>query len=303
MCFKLYDKQINFNKIGKTRNSLKPKSSFILPQKAFCQRGGGMKNKRRLQRYPSDLSKKEWLIIKPLLPPTHGNQELDLLIIVNAIFYIVKTGCHWRALPHEYPSWSSVYYHFAKWSKNGVLEAANIVLCKTDRRKRGRKETPTGALIDSQSVKTAKEAREVGFDGGKMIKGHKRHMLADTVGNMLNIVISAANISDIAGGKLLIAKVVDTFPTIEKIWADGTYRGEFVDWVHETLNAVLEVVQREQGQKGFKVQPKRWVVERTFAWLGNYRRLSKDYERLPRNSEAMIYLASIKTMLKRVVTP
>jgi len=169
-----------------------------------------------------------------------------------------------------------------------------------DRQKRGRNQTPTGALIDSQSVKTAKEASQVGFDGGKMVKGHKRHMLTDTVGNMLNVVVSAANVSDIAGGKLVIEKILDTFPTIEKIWADGTYRGGLVDWVRETLNATLEVVTREAGQKGFKVQPKRWVVERTFAWLGNYRRLSKDYERLLPNSEGMIYLASIKTMLKRI---
>ena len=258
---------------------------------------------RRPRRYPSDMSDKEWKVIKPLLPPKANNQQNSLRQIVDAAFYVDKTGGQWRALPHEYPPWPSVYYHFAKWSRDGTLAALNIVLCKADRRKRGRKEMPTGALIDSQSVKTAKEASEVGFDGGKLIKGHKRHLLTDTVGNMLNVVVTAANVSDIAGGKLLIGKVVDTFSTIEKIWADGTYRGEFVDWVHETLNAVLEVVQREEGQKGFKVQPKRWVVERTFAWLGNYRRLSKDYERLPRNSEAMIYLASIKTMLKRVVTP
>jgi putative transposase len=125
-------------------------------------------------------------------------------------------------------------------------------------------------------------------------------MLTDTVGNMLNVVVSAANVSDIAGGKLVIEKILDTFPTIKKIWADGTYRGGLVDWVRETLDAALEVVKREAGQKGFKVQPKRWVVERTFAWLGNYRRLSKDYERLIHNSEGMIYLASIRTMLKRI---
>jgi putative transposase len=255
---------------------------------------------RRPRRYPSDMSDKEWKVIKPLLPPKANNQQNSLRQIVDAAFYVDKTGGQWRALPHEYPPWPSVYYHFNKWSKDGALEMINTALCKADRRKRGRKETPTGALIDSQSVKTAKEATEVGFDGGKMIKGHKRHSLTDTVGNMLNVVVTAANISDIAGGKLLIKKVVNTFSTIEKIWADGTYRGNMIDWVRQTLDATLEIVQREEGQKGFKVQPKRWVVERTFAWLGNYRRLSKDYERLTRNSEGMIYLASIKTMLKRV---
>ncbi len=255
---------------------------------------------RRPKRYPSDINGKEWRLIKPLLPPAANNQQNSLRQIVDAIFYVSKTGGQWRALPHEYPPWSSVYYHFAKWSKDGILETANTTLCKMDRRKRGRKETPTGALIDSQSVKTAKEASEVGFDGGKKVKGHKRHLLTDTIGNMLNVVVSAANVSDIAGGKLVINKILDTFSTIEKIWADGTYRGGLIDWVQETLAATLEIVKREDGQKGFKVQPKRWVIERTFAWLGNYRRLSKDYERLTRNSEGMVYLASIKTMLKRV---
>lgn len=256
--------------------------------------------KRRPRRYPSDMKDKQWRFIKPLLPPEADNQQNSVRQIVDAIFYVNKTGCQWRAMPHEYPPWSSVYYHFAKWSEEGTLEAINTALCKMDRRKRGRKETPTGALIDSQSVKTAKEASEVGFDGGKKINGHKRHSLTDTLGNMLNVVVSAANVSDMAGAKLVIKKILDTFPTIEKIWADGAYQGSLVEWVRQTLDAVLEIVKREPGQKGFKVQPKRWVVERTFAWLGNYRRLSKDYERLSRTSEGMIYLASIKTMLKRI---
>ena len=256
--------------------------------------------KRRPRRYTSDMTRKEWQVIAPLLPPAHGNQKLSLQGIVNGIFYLVKTGCHWRFLPQEYPNWSSVSYHFYKWSADGTWEAVNTELCKMDRRKRGRKDSPTGALIDSQSVKTAKEATEVGIDGGKKVKGHKRHMLTDTVGNMLNVVVSAANMYDGKGGQLVIEKILDTFPTIEHIWADGTYRGGLIEWVRETLGATLEIVNRPEGQKGFQVLPKRWVVERTFAWLGNYRRLSKDYERLPHNSEAMIYLASIKTMLKRV---
>ena len=182
----------------------------------------------------------------------------------------------------------------------GLLEAINIALCQLDRQKRGRSRTPTGALIDSQRVKTAKEASQVGFDGGKRVKGHKRHLLTDTVGNRLNVVVSAANVSDIAGGKLVIEKILDTYPTIEKIWADGVYQGGLVELVRETLKATLTLVKREAGQKGFNVQPKRWVVERTFAWLVNYRRLSKDYEPLLHNREAMIYLASIKTRLKRI---
>lgn len=256
--------------------------------------------KRRPRSYPSDMNHQEWKIIRNLLPVPADNQKLGYLQILNALFYLSRTGCQWRALPHEYPSWPSVYYHFAKWSADGTLEAINTALCKLDRRQRGRNEQPSGGLIDSQSIKTAKEADTVGIDGGKLVKGHKRHMLTDTVGNMLNVVVSAANMSDIEGGKLVISKILDTFPTLEKIWADGTYRGQLVEWVRETLGAVLEIVKREEGQKGFAVLPKRWVVERTFAWLGNYRRLSKDYERRLPHSEAMIYLASIRTILHRV---
>ena len=241
-------------------------------------------------------------MIAPLLPPTHGNQQLELRAIVNGIFYLNATGCQWRALPHEYPVWSSVYYHFAKWSGTGLLESINTALCKMDRQKRGRAQTPTGALIDSQSIKTAKEASQVGFDGGKMVKGHKRHILTDTVGNMLNVVVSAANVSDIAGGKLVIEKILDTFSTIEKIWADGTYRGELLNWVAARFRFRIEPVLRPEGQKGFQVLPRRWVVERTFAWLDANRRLSKDYEALTDTNTTMIYIAMTRLLMRRLAS-
>jgi len=256
--------------------------------------------KRRERKYPSDLTNKQWRMIKPILPPEADNQKLCLRKIVDGMLYINRTGCPWRYLPSEYPAWSSVNYHFNKWSEEGIFKKINTVLCQVDRQKRGRKASPTGALIDSQSVKTTREASEVGFDGGKWIKGHKRHVVTDTVGNMLNVVVTAANISDTAGGIQVLSGIQAIFPDIAKIWADGGYKEGIIVWVKDVLKAVLEVVKPEPGQKGFAVQPKRWVVERTLAWLGNYRRLSKDYERLPRNSEAMIYLASIKTMLSRI---
>ena len=256
--------------------------------------------KRRERKYPSDLTKKQWRLIKPLRPPAADNQKLSLRKILDAIFYINKMGCQWRYLPSEYPAWSSVNYHFNKWSKDGILKQINIIRCQVDRQKQGRTAGPTGALIDRQRVKTSKEASAVGFDGGKGIKGHKRHIVTDTVGHLLNVVVTAANISDTAGGIQVLSGIQTIFAEIAKIWADGGYKEGIIIWVKEVLQAVLEVVQREPGQKGFAVQPKRWVVERTLAWLGNYRRLSKDYERLPINSEAMIYLASIKAMLNRI---
>lgn len=256
--------------------------------------------KRRERKYASDLNDRQWRIIKPLLPSAADNQKLSLRKIVDGMLYINRTECQWRYLPSEYPIWSSVNYHYNKWAKDGTFEKMNTILAQVERQKRGRTASPTGALIDSQSVKTTKEASEVGFDGGKWIKGHKRHVVTDTVGNMLKVVVTAANISDTAGGIEALTGIKAIYPGIAKIWADGGYKEGIIVWVKDVLNAVLEVVKPEPGQKGFAVQPKRWVVERTLAWLGNYRRLSKDYERLPINSEAMIYLASLKTMLNRL---
>lgn len=261
--------------------------------------------KTRKKRYGSDLGKKEWKVIKPLIPIHQGpgrKMELSLRQVLNAIFYVVRTGCQWRELPGDFPPWSSVYYHYRKWSQNGTWRAINAAVCQIERKKRGRKEQPTGATIDSQSVKTTELASERGFDGHKRVKGHKRHIITDTVGNLLEVVVHTADIADCKGARPLIDKIIETFPTIEKIWADGAYQGDLIELVKETLGAVLEIVEREAGQKGFQILPKRWVVERTFAWFGWYRRLSKDYERLIECSESMIYLASIRLMLKRIAS-
>lgn len=253
--------------------------------------------------YDSDLSDREWKVVHPLMPVNLGpgrKMELNLREVLDAVFYIVRTGCQWRALPGDLPNWSSVYYHFRKWVKDGTWRAINAALCQLERKKRGRSLQPTGGAIDTQSVKTTALANERGFDGHKRIKGHKRHILTDTVGNLLEVVVHTADVADCKGAPSLIEKVAQTFPTINKIWADGGYKGDLIDLVKETLGAVLEVVEREAGQKGFQVLPKRWVVERTFAWFEWYRRLSRDYERLVECSESMIYLASIRMMLKRI---
>ena len=253
--------------------------------------------------YDTDLTDQEWRLIQPLIPQNQGpgrKMSLNLRDVLDAIFYVVRPGVQWRALPGDFPHWKSVYYHFRKWVKDGTWRAINAALCRLARQKRGRNPSPTGALIDTQSVKTTALASERGFDGHKRVKGHKRHLLTDTEGNVLEVVVHTANVADCQGAPALIKKAAQTFPTLARIWADSAYQGDLSELVKETLGAVLEIVVREAGQKGFQLLPKRWVIERTFGWFEWYRRLSKDYERLVECSEAMIYLASIRIMLKRM---
>lgn len=257
------------------------------------------------QLYPSDLSNEAWEILKKLLPKHNGAgrpRKLDLRQIINAILYVTRTGCQWRALPKEYPKWYSVYYYFLKWSKDGTWQSINRTLRRMDRQRRERKPEPTAGIIDSQTVKTTEMGGERGYDAGKKINGRKRHIVVDTLGNILELVVHAANIQDRDGARLVLPKLDRiTLDSLVKVWADGGYRGKLITWVHDALNIVLEIVEKEPGQKGFKVLPRRWVVERTFGWLGRWRRLSKDYERTIESSEGMIYIASIGTMLKRSV--
>ncbi len=257
--------------------------------------------------YNTDLTEQQWSIISPLLPTNKGRgrpTELNLQLVLNAILYLVRTGCQWRNLPNDFPNWQSVYYYFRKWSKDSTWQAINETLRKMEREKRGRKSEPTGAIVDSQSVKTTEAGGERGFDGGKNTKGRKRNVVVDTVGNLLSVVVNAANSDDRVGAMASLAKLnVDTITSLKKIWADGGYRGDnFLDWVHETLQSALEITYRPPNAKGFVVVPVRWVVERTLAWLGRYRRLSKDYEHCTKSSEGMIYIASIATMLRRLDT-
>jgi len=170
-----------------------------------------------------------------------------------------------------------------------------------ERQGQGRAAEPTAAIIDSQSVKTTEAGGERGYDAGKNIKGRKRHIVVDTVGNLLEVVVHAANIQDYHAAKVLLNKLTETVATLERIWADGMYgKGGLVEWVQKTFSFVLDIVSRPPEQQGFAVLPRRWVVERSFAWLGRYRRLSKDYEHCTKSSEGTVYLASIHTMLRRI---
>jgi putative transposase len=258
-------------------------------------------------RYPSDLTDEEWEILKPIFeeldPYTTGRrQTIDLREILNAIFYLNKTGCPWRYLPKDFPSYKIVNYYYNKWTDNRTLEKVNTALRQHLREKRGRNPDPTGAIIDSQSVKGTPESYvESGFDGGKLVKGRKRHIVVDTMGCLIVVWVHAANMFDGKAARQVITNLFLLLHTVKLIWADSAYSGaELFDWVSDQFECILEVVRKEKGLQGFHVLPRRWVVERTFAWLIRSRRLNKDYERKPTSSEAQVYLASGRLLLRQI---
>lgn len=251
-----------------------------------------------MKKYPTDLNDLQWQVIEKIQNDKRQRGH-SLRTIWNAIFYITKAGCQWRMLPNDYPPWQTVYYHFSNWKRNGLIAQVHDSLAEMARTKIGKNAQPTVGIIDSQSVKTTSVGGELrGYDAGKKTKGRKRHIVVDTMGLLIFVIVHSADIQDRDGAKLVMDKLKENLIKLVKIFADGGYAGKLVEYAAQTYKWVLEIVKR--NEIGFKVLPKRWIVERTFSWINNSRRNSKDYEYLIETSEAMIRLAMVRVMLNRL---
>jgi putative transposase len=259
--------------------------------------------------YPTDLTEAQWALLFPLFPPRKwrpggpGRPPCDLRRVFNGILYLLKTGCQWRMLPPDFGKWNTIYTYFSRWRRTGVWARLMAALRRLERQRQGRPPEPSAGSIDSQSIRTATQGTAVGFDGNKKIKGRKRHVLVDTLGLILAVVVTSASADDRVGLMILVENYWATgLKRLRRLWVDGGYRAEWLrQWVwsiKQTHKIALTVVDRRGP--GFQVLPRRWTVERTFAWLLNYRRHSRDYEVRTENSEALIQVSMIHLLLKRL---
>lgn len=263
----------------------------------------------RRRRYPSDTTDAQWALIDALLPDpvwlgeAGGRPEEHCRrSIVDAIFYLVDNGIKWRAMPADFPPWSTVYNFFSLWAADGVTTDVLDMLRQRVRLAEGRAATPTAAIIDSQSVKAAETVwrSSRGWDAGKKVNGRKRHIAVDTLGLLICVLVTAASVQDRDGARPLLEKMAAACARVCHVWADGGYAGKLLDWAQSILHLRIEVVKRSDDRTGFVVLPRRWVVERTLAWITRHRRCARDYEALPAHHEAMVCWAMIRITSRRL---
>lgn len=258
--------------------------------------------------YSSNLTQEQFELISPLIPaPKPGGRprEVEIWEVLNAIFYVLCEGCRWRALPGDFPNWQTVYTYFRNWRKDGTWIKLHDRLYAWVRVEHDRAPSPSEAIVDSQSVKSAAMVSQaVGYDAAKQVKGRKRHLTVDTLSLLLRVLVTAASVPEREGGKQVLKKVKQMGAAVSRlhtVWVDGGYDGNpFMQWVMDVCRWIVQVVLRPQERKGFVLLPKRWRVERTFGWLTWCRRLNKDYELLPETAEMFIYLAMIRIMVRRL---
>jgi putative transposase len=270
-----------------------------------AREAGGMQNSL----YPTDLSDEQWNLLQLVLPPpkapkTRGRPPADWRRICNGLFYFVRAGCAWRLLPRDFGPWKTVCDYFRRWTRQGRWQIIHQLLRDAVRTEAGKRREPTAAILDSQTVRSADQAGERGYDAAKKTKGIKRHILVDTLGLLLGVFVTKADVPERAGARGLLSPTLACFRWLRCLWADQGYGGdEFAAWVaaqRKTGTLRLEVVPRDKKQRGFAALPKRWIVERTFGWFMKHRRLVRNYEVKTRHAEAWLHIALIGIMLRRL---
>lgn len=248
--------------------------------------------------YPTDLTDNQWQRLEKQLPNWHRKRKISLRIIFNALLYLNKTGCQWRMLPKEYPKWQIVYYYFRVWKDHAVIEELSQFCTEQARLKISRCASPSMGIVDAQSVKTSFQGGFRGFDGNKRLVGRKRHIIVDTNGWLMGVLVHSAHHHESRLFELMCRQLGKNYPRLIKILGDTGYRGDFASQQARKNDWQLQIVPRSESKNRFAVVPKRWIVERSFAWLGGYRRLAKDFERLLDSSQALIQLANVANLIK-----